>query len=70
MRVTSLVAGNSMDRSTAWVMTKFDEPSKSRSVTRDMDMVQVVSLFLSANCKSTKQWVDPESTSVHMFSKS
>ena len=31
MGVTSLVAGNSMDRSTAWVMTKFDKPSKSQS---------------------------------------
>ena len=56
-----------MDRSTAWVMTKFDQPSKSWSVTRDM--VQVVSLFLSVNCKSTKKWVDLESTSAHMFSK-
>ena len=67
MGVTSPVAGNSMDRSTAWVMTKFDEPSKSQSVTRDM--VWVVNLFWCANCMSSKQWVDPESTSARIFSK-
>ena len=61
MGVTSPVAGNSMDRSTAWVMTTFDEPSKSQSVIRDM--VQVVNLFWCANCKSTKQWMDLESMS-------
>ena len=67
MEMTSPVAGNSMDRSTAWVIAKFDKPSKSWSVTRGM--VWVVNLFWRANCMSTKQWVDPEPTSAHVFSK-
>ena len=67
MGVTSPVAGNSIDRSTALVMTKFDKPSKSQSVTEDT--VWVVNLFWCVNCMSTKQWVDLESTSAHMFSK-
>ena len=60
MGATTLVAGNSTERSTDCVMVKFEDPSKSWRVMREVR--QTDNKCLCTKVLSIKQWVELKST--------